>query len=87
VLLPRLATWLDAEDCLFLRARIIARLFIGSDICTFLIQAAGGGMTAMEKYAATGEKVRLALCYGSLHRSRSSASSSSASALASSGFS
>jgi hypothetical protein len=59
VLLPRLATWLDAEDCLFLRARIIARLFIGSDICTFLIQAAGGGMTAMEKYAATGEKIAL----------------------------
>ncbi|BEI82856.1 hypothetical protein CcaverHIS002_0307240 [Cutaneotrichosporon cavernicola] len=59
VLLPRLATWLDAEDCLFLSSRLIARIFIGSDICTFLIQAAGGGMTAMESMASTGEKIAL----------------------------
>ncbi|GMK56862.1 hypothetical protein CspeluHIS016_0307020 [Cutaneotrichosporon spelunceum] len=59
VLLPRLATWLDAEDCLFLSSRLIARIFIGSDICTFLIQAAGGGMTAMVSMASTGEKIAL----------------------------
>ncbi|TXT07725.1 uncharacterized protein COLE_04649 [Cutaneotrichosporon oleaginosum] len=56
VLLPRLASWLDAEDCLFLSARLVARIFIGSDICTFLIQAAGGGMTAIESMASIGEK-------------------------------
>lgn len=48
VILPRLATWLDAEDCLFLKSRIIVRLFVWSDVTTFLLQASGGGLTAMQ---------------------------------------
>lgn len=46
VILPRLASWLDAEDCLFLKSRIIVRLFVWSDVITFFLQASGGGMTA-----------------------------------------
>lgn len=48
VILPRLATWLDAEDCLFLKSRIIVRLFVWSDVITFLLQSSGGGMTAVD---------------------------------------
>ena len=46
VILPRLASWLEAEDCLFLKSRIIVRLFVWSDVITFFLQASGGGMTA-----------------------------------------
>jgi hypothetical protein len=48
MILPRLATWLDAEDCLFLKSRIIVRLFVWADVVTFLVQASGGGMTAVQ---------------------------------------
>ena len=46
IILPRLAKWLDGEDCLFLSSRKIVRIFVWSDVITFQIQAAGGGMTA-----------------------------------------
>jgi hypothetical protein len=46
--LPRLATWLDAEDCLFLKSRIIVRVFVWSDVITFWLQGSGGGMTAVQ---------------------------------------
>lgn len=59
VILPRLATALDASDCLFLRPNWIARIFVGSDIVTFLIQAVGGAMTISNKAstAKTGKTV------------------------------
>ncbi len=47
LLLPRLATWLGAHDCLFLKPRLIARTFIWIDVTVFILQAGGGGMTAM----------------------------------------
>jgi hypothetical protein len=46
VILPRLASWLEAEDCLFLKSRVIVRLFVWSDVITFFLQASGGGLTA-----------------------------------------
>ena len=46
MILPRLATWLDAEDCLFLKSRLVVRTFVWADVVTFFLQAAGGGMTA-----------------------------------------
>lgn len=46
MVLPRLATYLDAEDCLFLRSRWIVRIFVTADVVTFLTQASGGGMAA-----------------------------------------
>lgn len=58
-LLPALAAWLGAEDCLFLRAQLVGRIFILSDVFTFLLQAAGGGMTAIESMASIGEKLAL----------------------------
>ena len=48
VLLPRLATYLDAQDALFIKPHLIARIFVTSDVVTFLTQAAGGGLTAMK---------------------------------------
>ncbi|KAK8864747.1 hypothetical protein IAR55_002003 [Kwoniella newhampshirensis] len=45
ILLPRIAALIHAEDCLFLSSRKIVRIFVGSDITTFFLQAAGGGMT------------------------------------------
>lgn len=47
IVLPRLATWLDAEDYLFLRASRIVRLFVWSDVITFFLQAGGSGLTVM----------------------------------------
>lgn len=46
MVLPRLATYLDAEDCLFLRSRWIVRIFVTADVVTFFTQASGGGMAA-----------------------------------------
>lgn len=46
MILPRLATHLDAEDCLFLSSRASVRLFVWSDFITFWLQMAGSGMTA-----------------------------------------
>ncbi|RSH89118.1 hypothetical protein EHS25_002784 [Saitozyma podzolica] len=48
IILPRLATWLDSEDCLFLPSRIIVRLFVWSDVITFWLQGGGGGLTAAQ---------------------------------------
>jgi hypothetical protein len=48
IILPRLATWLDSEDCLFLPSRIIVRLFVWSDVITFWLQGGGGGLTASQ---------------------------------------
>lgn len=48
MILPRLATWLDAEDCLFFKSRLVVRIFVWSDVVTFLLQMAGSGMTAVQ---------------------------------------
>jgi hypothetical protein len=58
IILPRLATHLGEERCLFIKSRIIVRLFVWSDVVTFLFQAAGGGMaSAGGSIASTGETV------------------------------
>ncbi|KAI5449232.1 hypothetical protein NCC49_005211 [Naganishia albida] len=60
IILPRLATHLGEERCLFIKSRIIVRLFVWSDVVTFLFQAAGGGMaSAGGSIATTGEKISL----------------------------
>jgi hypothetical protein len=46
MIIPRLAVWLDAEDCLFLSAGKIVRTFVISDCITFWMQGGGGGLTA-----------------------------------------
>lgn len=46
MILPRLATWLDCEDCLYIGSRKIVRIFVWSDVITFWAQAGGGGLTA-----------------------------------------
>ncbi|BGP23357.1 RTA-like protein [Rhodotorula toruloides] len=48
MLLGRLARALgdDAIKCLFIRPTLISKVFVTSDIITFLLQAAGGGMSA-----------------------------------------
>jgi hypothetical protein len=48
ILLPRIAALIEAEDCLFLSSRKIVRIFVWSDVTTFFLQAAGGGMTAIQ---------------------------------------
>ena len=58
MLLPRLANWLAAPELLLLKPSIIVRVFVISDVSTFLIQAAGGGMSAMSgSMAKAGDKV------------------------------
>lgn len=60
MILPRLATWLDAEDCLFLKSRLVVRVFVWSDVVTFLLQMAGSGMTAVQSdIANVGHYVRI----------------------------
>lgn len=61
MLLPHLASYLSADDCLFLKPRLIARTFVWIDVVVFLIQACGGGMTAIKdvKIADAGAKVCL----------------------------
>jgi hypothetical protein len=46
VLLGRLSQYTDCNECLLVRSSRITRLFISSDITTFLIQAIGGGISA-----------------------------------------
>ncbi|BGP01328.1 hypothetical protein RTG_01198 [Rhodotorula toruloides ATCC 204091] len=48
MLLGRLARALgdEATNCLFIRPTLISKLFITSDVITFLLQASGGGMSA-----------------------------------------
>nr|XP_018266536.1 uncharacterized protein I303_00511 [Kwoniella dejecticola CBS 10117]OBR88694.1 hypothetical protein I303_00511 [Kwoniella dejecticola CBS 10117] len=48
IILPRLARWLDAEEQLFMPASRVVKTFVWSDVVTFLLQAAGGGMSAMQ---------------------------------------
>ncbi|KAI9637186.1 RTA1 like protein-domain-containing protein [Dioszegia hungarica] len=61
LLLPRLATALDASDCLLLRPRLIARTFVWIDVTVFLLQAAGGGMTAISNRSITDAGLKIAL--------------------------
>ncbi|KAL0953646.1 hypothetical protein HGRIS_004850 [Hohenbuehelia grisea] len=46
VLLGRIAIYLDCDEQLVISPRILTRVFLISDISTFLIQAAGGGLSA-----------------------------------------
>ncbi|QRW22382.1 RTA1-like protein [Rhizoctonia solani] len=46
MLLGRLAIHLDATDFLLIRPNILTKVFVISDVLTFFMQAAGGGMTA-----------------------------------------
>jgi hypothetical protein len=59
VLLPRLATKLHCEQYLFVKSSIIVRIFVWSDVITFILQAAGGGLASGGGDTATlGEHVR-----------------------------
>lgn len=44
-------------DCLFLKPRLIGRIFLTSDVITFLLQLGGSGMAASADLAQTGDKV------------------------------
>ncbi|CAE6532335.1 unnamed protein product [Rhizoctonia solani] len=46
MLLGRLAIHLDATEYLLIRPNILTKVFVISDVLTFFMQAAGGGMTA-----------------------------------------
>ncbi|CAE6472591.1 unnamed protein product, partial [Rhizoctonia solani] len=46
MLLGRLAIHLDAAEFLLIRPNILTKVFVISDVGTFLMQATGGGMTA-----------------------------------------
>ncbi|KAB5591051.1 Protein RTM1 [Ceratobasidium theobromae] len=46
MMLSRLAIHLDATDFLLIPPRILTKIFVISDVGTFFVQAAGGGMTA-----------------------------------------
>jgi len=62
VLLSRLSQYIDCNESLLLRPSRITRVFISSDISTFLVQAAGGAISASsnnEKAAKTGSRVFL----------------------------
>lgn len=58
-MLPHMASWLDTNDCLFLKPSLIGKIFLTSDIITFLVQLGGSGMAASADLAMTGEKVSL----------------------------
>jgi len=55
ILLGRLAVYLKEENQLAVSPRRITPLFIASDITTFLIQAAGGGVSAAATTEQTGQ--------------------------------
>jgi len=46
MLLSRMARYLDATDLLLLPANWITKIFVTSDVITFMMQGAGGGLTA-----------------------------------------
>lgn len=46
MLLPRLAHHLDGEDLLFISPARVVKIFVWSDVVTFLLQASGGGLSA-----------------------------------------
>ncbi|KAH7337989.1 RTA1 like protein-domain-containing protein [Rhizoctonia solani] len=60
MLLGRLALHLNADEYLLIKARIITKLFLSSDIVTLLIQAAGGSMAASASSGKLGSKIFLA---------------------------
>lgn len=55
--LPKLAEWADADDCLFLQPRLVGRIFLISDAVTFFLQMSGSGMGAVASMASIGDKV------------------------------
>ncbi|CCO37308.1 Protein RTA1 [Rhizoctonia solani AG-1 IB] len=59
MLLGRLALQLDADDYLLVKARIITKVFVTSDIVTLLIQASGGSMSTSEELSDIGTKIFL----------------------------
>lgn len=84
ILLPRLAHHLDSTDLLFISAQRIGKIFIWTDVVTFLLQAAGGGMSAGGSVAMSDAghwvsadvpvdlmSLRLTLCLPSDHHRRS----------------
>lgn len=59
MMITRLAATLGPEvtdNCLLIRARWVVRIFVTSDVCVFLLQAAGGGLSATSN-ADLGDKV------------------------------
>ncbi|QRW20978.1 RTA1-like protein [Rhizoctonia solani] len=58
MLLGRLALHLDADEYLLVKAKIITKLFLTSDIVTLLIQAAGGSMVTNRDLSEVGNKIR-----------------------------
>ena len=46
-----------AKDCLWLKSSIIVKLFVWSDVITFLVQASGSGMEVNESMADIGSDV------------------------------
>ncbi|KIY64658.1 RTA1-like protein [Cylindrobasidium torrendii FP15055 ss-10] len=59
VLLGRLSQYLRSDDFLFISSRNITRVFVTSDVLTFLVQAGGGGIMVMESMRKIGEKLFL----------------------------
>ncbi|RSH77014.1 uncharacterized protein EHS24_003955 [Apiotrichum porosum] len=57
--LPKLAEWADADDCLFLQPRLVGRIFLISDAVTFFLQMSGSGMGAVASMASIGDKIAL----------------------------
>ncbi|KAJ7794398.1 RTA1 like protein-domain-containing protein [Mycena olivaceomarginata] len=60
MLLARLASTFDtqvSERCLLIRASRLAKLFVCSDVITFLLQAAGGGLMSSGSMASMGNKI------------------------------
>jgi len=63
MLLSRLATSLGrdiADDCLLISSRRITRVFVWSDVITFWIQAAGGGMSTVQSLSKLGTDIVMA---------------------------
>jgi hypothetical protein len=57
VLVPRLAAYLGYEKHLY-KAHLVVKFFVWSDVVTFMLQAGGGGMSAIVSLANTGKYVR-----------------------------
>ncbi|KAJ9116886.1 hypothetical protein QFC22_004543 [Naganishia vaughanmartiniae] len=58
ILVPRLASYLGYEHHLY-KARLVVKFFVWSDVITFLLQASGGGMSAMKDLASMGKNLAL----------------------------
>lgn len=63
MLITRLAASLGQEitdRCLLIRSSLVVKIFVTSDVCVFLLQAAGGGMSAIGgSTAQIGDKIGL----------------------------